>query len=366
MPSNVSEISMSRFRSLTVKDIRRETKDSVSVSFAVPDALKANFAFQPGQYLTLRSNINGEDIRRSYSICSGIDDADLRVGIKKVRGGAFSNYANDHLKVGETIDVMPPSGRFTPSAHAGKHHILGIASGSGITPILSIIRSLLVRESEARITLIYGNQTSSSVMFAEEIEDLKNQHLGRLSVVHILSRESQDIDLLSGRITAAKLNQLATGAIDFTSVTEAFLCGPEGMVNEATAALTSLGLSAEKIRFELFTPAKRRKHHEAIPSAKMSDEILSRITIVLDGKRHAFDFLASDESLIEAAERYGLELPYSCKGGMCCTCRCKVEKGEAEMSINYSLEDWEMQAGFVLGCQARPKTPDLTLDFDHL
>jgi ring-1,2-phenylacetyl-CoA epoxidase subunit PaaE len=366
MPSNVFEVLMSRFHTLTVKNIRRETKDSVSISFTIPDRLKTDFRFQPGQYLTLRSTIEGEDIRRSYSICSGIDDQDLRVGIKKVNGGAFSTYANDVLSVGDSIDVMPPAGRFSPSKAEGKRHILGVAAGSGITPILSIIRSLLYRENETNVSLIYGNQTSSSVMFAEEIEDLKNRYIGRLSVVHILSKEAQDIDLLSGRITSEKLYQLATGSIEFDSVSEAFLCGPEAMVKDATAALTKLGLGADKIRFELFTPAKRRKHFEVDAIAANTDALLSNITVVLDGKRHNFDLLASDESLIEAAARIGLELPYSCKGGMCCTCRCKVEKGEAEMTVNYSLEAWEMQAGFVLGCQVKPKTPELTLDFDHL
>jgi ring-1,2-phenylacetyl-CoA epoxidase subunit PaaE len=357
---------MSRFHALSVKDIRRETKDSVSVSFAVPDVLKSDFTFKPGQYLTLRATLDGEDIRRSYSICSGVDDADLRVGIKMVKGGAFSSFANTSLKAGDVIEAMPPLGRFTPSAHGENRHILGIAAGSGITPILSIIRSLLSREADCRITLIYGNQTSGSVMFAEEIEDLKNRYLGRFSVVHILSKEAQDIELLSGRITEEKIKQLASGAIDFRSISEAFLCGPEGMVKDATMALQNLGLAPDKIHFELFTSAKPGKKRSEIAREDFPAEALSRVTIVLDGKRHSFDLLASDASIIEAAARHGLELPYSCNGGMCCTCRCKVEKGTAEMAVNYSLEAWEIQAGFTLACQAKPTTADITLDFDQL
>jgi ring-1,2-phenylacetyl-CoA epoxidase subunit PaaE len=358
------------FHTLQVKHIDRLTKDSVAISFAIPEELKQEFAFKPGQYLTLRTTINGEDIRRSYSICSGQDDADLRVGIKKVSDGVFSRHANENLKVGDTLQVMPPEGRFTPSQQIGKRHILGIAAGSGITPILSIIRSLLARESETQVTLIFGNRTSNSVMFAEEIEDLKNLYLGRLSVVHILSKESQDVDLLSGRITTDKIHQLSKGIIDFSSVSEAFLCGPEGMVMDVKSTLQQLGLGEDKIRFELFTPTKkqgaRKEKTEAGSSKATSEKILSNITVILDGTHHNFDLMESDESLIEAAARNGLELPYSCKGGMCCTCRCKVEKGEATMDVNYSLEPWEMQAGFVLGCQVKPVTPELTLDFDHL
>ena len=346
--------------------MRPETRDSVSICHAVPKALKADFAFLPGQYLTLRAMVEGEDLRRSYSISSGLDDGELRVGIKKVSGGAFSTYANENLKAGDTIDVMPPAGRFTPAAVGGERHILGVAAGSGITPVLSIIRSVLAREAAARVTLIYGNQTSQSVMFAEEIEDLKNRHLGRFSVIHILSREAQDVELMSGRITAEKLRALAMGAVDLASVTEAFLCGPEAMVSEARAALSALGVPQDRIRSELFTVAKPRRNFKHTVAAVETDAVLSRITITLDGKRHAFDLLVSDDTLIDAALRNGVELPYSCKGGMCCTCRCKVEAGAASMALNYSLEAWEMDAGFTLACQARPTTKMLALDFDQL
>jgi ring-1,2-phenylacetyl-CoA epoxidase subunit PaaE len=354
---------MSRFHALTVTDVRRETADSVSIRLAVPAALEAAFAFKAGQYLTLRASIDGEEIRRSYSICAGPDDGELRVGVRKVAGGAFSTYANENLKPGDVIEVMPPEGRFTPSTAAAARHVLGVAAGSGITPILSISRSILAREPDSRVTLIYANRTSGSVMFAEEIEDLKNRHLGRFAVTHLLSREAQDVPLLSGRITGEKLRELAQGVVDFANVDEAFLCGPEGMIAEARATLATLGIAPERIRSELFTPSAPRKRFIP-PVVPDGANTLARITVTLDGRRHAFDLETGDESLIAAAERAGLELPYSCKGGMCCTCRCRVTAGAAEMAVNYSLEAWETEAGFTLACQARPTTSELALDFD--
>jgi ring-1,2-phenylacetyl-CoA epoxidase subunit PaaE len=356
---------MSRFHALTVAEVRRETADSVSVRLAVPDRLKQAFAFRPGQYLTLRATIGGEELRRSYSICSGLDDGDLRVGIKKVKGGAFSCFANNDLKPGDTLDVMPPEGRFTPAPADGPRHILGIAAGSGITPVLSIVKSVLAREPGTRVSLIYGNGHSAGVMFAEEIEDLKNRHLGRLSVVHVLSREAQDVELLSGRIDAAKLRALAAGPLDLASVTDAFLCGPQGLVTAAREGLAALGLPPERIHAELFTAAVPRRNFTPLSEAAAA-AVRAEITVTLDGRRHVFPMLAGDATVIDAAGRIGLDLPFSCKGGMCCTCRARVTAGAAEMTVNYSLEEWEMREGFTLACQAQPATPQLALDFDAI
>lgn len=356
---------MSRFHALKVTEIRRETPDSVSIRFSVPENLKQDFSFQPGQYLTLRAEIGGEDIRRSYSICSGLDDGALRVGIKKVEGGAFSTYANENLKPGDVLDVMPPEGRFTPKARKSGSHTLGIAAGSGITPILSIAKTVLTRDPEARFTLVYGNRTTQSVMFAEEIEDLKNRHLGRFTVVHLLSREPLDVPVLSGRIDADRIRALASGVIDLAHIDEAFLCGPEGMINDAKAALADLGVPADRVRSELFTPSAPRKHFTP-PVGVDPGAVVSKIHVTLDGKGHSFDMLASDENIVDAAARAGLDLPFSCKGGMCCTCRCKVEKGEVDMAVNYSLEPWELEAGFVLSCQSTPKTKEVVLDYDQI
>jgi ring-1,2-phenylacetyl-CoA epoxidase subunit PaaE len=359
------KVSMSRFHALKVAEIRRLTAESVSIGFAIPAELRAEFAFAPGQYLTLRSTIDGEDIRRSYSICSALDENLLRIGVKKVEGGAFSAFANESLKPGDLVEVMPPEGRFTIPEGANGCHILAIAAGSGITPILSIAKSLLARDGAARVTLIYGNRTSNSVMFAEEIEDLKNRYLQRFSVVHIFSREPQDVPLLHGRITAERIGALARAVVELETVDHAFLCGPEGMIDEARSALQALGMPNERIRSELFTASTPRRHFRP-PLTAEPGVIVSRVSVKLDGKRHAFDMLASDENVVDAAARAGIDLPYSCHGGMCCTCRCKLEKGEVAMAVNYSLEDWEMKAGYVLACQSTPKTAELSLDFDQM
>ena len=355
---------MTRFHPLRVAEIRRETPDSVSILFDLPEALRETFAFRPGQYLTLRTMIDGEEIRRSYSICAAPEDGILRVGVKKVAGGAFSTFANENLKPGDAVEAMPPEGRFTPrKAHA--REVLCIAAGSGITPILSIVKTLLARDKNVAITLVYGNRTTGSVMFAEEIEDLKNRYLGRLSVLHVLSREALDSPLLHGRITGERLRALADGAIDVGRVDETFICGPEGMVADAKATLAGLGVPAEAIHTELFTPAAPRKAFRP-PEGKAADAVLARVTVTLDGRTNAFDMLEGDENLIDAAARAGLDLPYSCKGGMCCTCRCRVTEGAVDMAVNYSLENWETEAGFVLGCQSRPTTDTLAVDFDQI
>lgn len=356
---------MTRFHNLTIADIRRETADSVSLGFALPDDLKPRFAFTPGQYLTLRATIDGEDLRRSYSICSGLDDERLRVGIKKVAGGAFSTFANEQLKIGDRLAVMPPQGRFTLNLEKRGQRLLGIAAGSGITPILSIAKSLLARDPTARFTLIYGNQTAQSAMFTEEWEDLKNRHLGRLSIIHILSREAQDVALLSGRITGERLQALAKGAVDLSDIDDAYLCGPQAMISELTAALAAMGLAGASIHSELFKAGPPRAAFRA-PIADAAGDVLARINVTLDGASRSFAMLAGDDNIVDAAARTGLDLPCSCKGGMCCTCRCKVTEGGVTMALNYSLEDWELKAGFVLACQARPQTRSVTLDFDQL
>jgi ring-1,2-phenylacetyl-CoA epoxidase subunit PaaE len=365
MPSNASEASRGRFHALTVGEIRRETKDSVSIALVVPEASKADFAFAPGQFLTLRVIIDGEEVRRSYSICSAPQDGELRIGVRRVEGGAFSTFANENLKPGDILEAMPPEGRFTPAPGVANRHILLIAAGSGITPVLSIARATLVGEPASRVTLIYGNRTSASVMFAEAVEDLKDRHLGRFAVTHVMSRELQDVALLSGRITGDKLRELAEGVVDLRDVDEAFVCGPEAMISEARDALVGLGVSAERISAELFAAASPRASYRPQTGAAPG-EVQARITVTLDGKRHAFDLFKGDESLIEAAARNGVDIPFSCRGGMCCTCRCRVEAGAAAMAVNYSLEAWELEAGFVLACQARPTTEDLAVNFDAM
>lgn len=360
-----SPLSMTRFHALRVAELRRLTPDSVAIGFEAPGELKAAFAFTPGQYLTLRATIDGEDIRRCYSLCSTPADPILTVGVKQMEGGAFSTFANQRLRVGDMLDVMAPEGRFGLPGDQPGRHALAIAAGSGITPVLSIARSLLASDPAARFTLIYGNRTSASVMFAEELEDLKDRYLDRVAVTHVLSREPQDSELLHGRIDAARLRAFARGSVDLSDVDDVLLCGPEAMIAEARATLIELGFPPRRIHAEVFTPAARRQTFRA-PEGVAAQQIVAEIDVKLDGHVRHFAMLASDENVIDAAAREGLDLPYSCKGGMCCTCRCRVMEGEVEMAVNYSLEPWELEAGFRLACQSRPKTARLSLDFDQI
>lgn len=353
----------SRFHALKVRDIRRETAQAVSIAFDVPTDLGEAFRFAPGQYLTLRREMNGEDCRRSYSICTAPDDGEIRVAVKEVEGGAFSTFVNRALAIGDIIDVMPPMGRFTPKIDpAQAKTYVGIAAGSGITPLMSIIRSVLKQEPNSEFILLYGNKTSQTVIFKTELEDLKDQFMGRLSVFHVLSREAQDIDLLHGRLTADRIVRLVKSVIGGGKVHDAYLCGPDEMIADAHKALNDLGLSADHIHDERFvadgTVARQRKA-EAIAAG--GDDV--PLTVHLDGASHQF-VIKPGETVLEAAARDGVDLPHSCTGGMCCTCRAKVVQGEVKMDQNYSLEPWEVEAGFVLTCQSRPVKGPVAVDFD--
>ncbi|MEM9012617.1 MAG: 1,2-phenylacetyl-CoA epoxidase subunit PaaE [Pseudomonadota bacterium] len=352
-----------QFQTLTVRAVERLTRDAVMLSFDVPEGLADAFAFEPGQYLTLRATIDGEDVRRSYSICAAAGDG-LRVGVKEVAGGRFSTYANRALSAGDAVEVMPPMGRFKATV-GGRHSYLCIAAGSGITPILSIAESVLTAEPESSVTLVYGNRDTGSIMFREALEALKDRFLSRFTLIHILSREAQDVELLHGRIDGARLTRLArAGAIDPAGADAVFLCGPGDMIDGAEEALTALGTAPEKIHYERFTPADGgapRAPRSA--AAEQAAEAGARVEVILDGGRRSFP-LNGAKTVLDAAHDAGLEIPYSCAGGMCCTCRCKVLEGEAEMDVNYSLQPWEVEAGFVLACQSRPTTEKLVLDFD--
>lgn len=355
----------SGFHDLKVAHIARETREAVAIAFEVPEDLKDVFAFRPGQYLTLSAMIDGTEARRSYSICSAPGDPTLRVGVKKVADGRFSTFVNDRLRVGDTIRVMPPEGRFTSLAGARHDYVL-IAAGSGITPLLSIARTVLGHEPESTVTLVYGNRSSDSIMFLEELEDLKDRHLHRFCLIHVLSREAQDAELLSGRIDGARIAELAArGLVDPLGADGIFLCGPGEMIDDVSAALAGLGVDPDRIRFERFTPSgdaprPRPRSRQAEEAARDGAEI----EVVLDGTRRRFPMGDADATVLDAAHRAGLELPYSCAGGMCCTCRCRITDGAAEMAVNYSLQPWEIEAGFTLACQTRPTSNRLVLDFD--
>lgn len=359
---------MTQFHTLNIKDVQRETNDAVSITFDIPESLREAYRFKPGQYLTLRADIDGEDTRRSYSICSGLKDGEVRVAVKKVAGGRFSSFANDSLKAGMPLQVMPPEGRFVAEPDSSiTHNYVAFAAGSGITPILSIIKSILQEEPDSSFTLFYGNSDNASMLFREELEDLKDRYLGRFTLLHILSREGQDIDLLHGRLDAERIRHfLQSGLFDRMETDAFFLCGPGDMIETARAELEAHGVAADKIRYELFTPANGSAPTPRSATAEAVAKEGADVAVILDGTTRSFSMEDGDKSVINAAHRQGYELPFSCKGGMCCTCRAKVTEGEVEMANNYSLEPWEVEAGFVLTCQSRPLTKKVTFDFDEM
>ena len=340
------------------------TRDSMAITFAVPERLENTFAFVQGQYLTLRAVIDGGEVRRSYSICSAVQDKRLRVAIKKVAGGAFSTWATSHLMPGLSIDVMPPQGHFyIPLKPEAARHVMCFAAGSGITPMLAIIKTMLLAEPLTRITLVYGNRSSSSVMFKEELEDLKDTYLSRLNLVWVMSRESQDIDLFNGRIDYDKTTELLTRWVDPASVDAAFICGPHEMMLAVTQALHDKGVDKSRIKAELFgspLPAKPRALQVNVDASEQCD-----VEVVLDGSRRSFTMPKNGMSLVDAGLKAGIDMPYACKGGVCSTCRAQVLVGEVDMDNNFALEDYEVARGFVLCCQSFPVSNKLVIDFDQ-
>jgi ring-1,2-phenylacetyl-CoA epoxidase subunit PaaE len=351
------------FHRLTVAGVERITEDAVAITFAVPEDLRDKYVHQPGQHLTVRCELAGDDVRRNYSICSPATGGTLRIGVKRLAGGAFSTYAFETLRPGDTLDVMTPSGRFTvPLAPGQAKHYCAIAAGSGITPILSILATALEVEPESRVTLVYGNRTSRSVMFLEELEDLKNRHLDRFQLLHVLSREHQEAELLNGRIDDTKLKVLLDTLIPPETIDEWFLCGPAEMIDTARAALLERDVDAGRIHRELFHAgpvAPRRPSEAAHVSAGTAE-----VSILLDGRTSTFSLAPGAEPILEAALAVRPDAPYACKNGMCGTCRARLVDGTVEMDHNFALEDDELASGFVLACQAHPTSDRVTLDFD--
>ncbi|TDR94985.1 1,2-phenylacetyl-CoA epoxidase subunit PaaE [Enterovirga rhinocerotis] len=357
---------MSRFLPLTVADIRRETRDAVVLTLAPRDEDRGAFGFVQGQYLTFRRAFEGEELRRSYSICAGRDEGILQVGIKRVDGGAFSAFANEELRVGDVLEAMPPMGTFhAPLDPASARHHLAFAGGSGITPVLSLIKTTLAAEPRSRFTLVYGNRSINAIMFREELEDLKNLHLGRLNVIHVLESEAQEIDLFSGRIDGEKCARLFKGWIDLASVDMAFICGPEPMMLAIAASLREHGLRDEQIKFELFASAPRRGSYvpKAVASGDRAD--LCTATITLDGTTRIVEMPKRGQSLLDAALGASLDAPYACKAGVCSTCRAMVLEGETEMETNHALEDYEVRRGYVLTCQCYPLSDRVVVTYDQ-
>lgn len=354
-----------RFHRLAVNDLRRESSDAVSMTFAIPRELADDYAFSPGQYLTLRATLDGEEVRRSYSICSGPDDGEIRIAVKKVDGGAFSSWAADELKRGDELDVMTPTGRFgvVPQDEAGRIHV-GFAAGSGITPILSIVKGVLAREPDSRFFLFYGNRATDNIMFLEALEELKDRFIDRLSIFHVISGEEQDIPILHGRLDGDKVRVLLRSLVPAASVDHVFICGPSGMSEEIEATCREIGIADDRIHVERFVSefGGKPRPKKAVAADAPPKAIAS---LIIDGKRRDVP-VAEDEAILDAALRAGVDLPFACKGGMCSTCRAKLVEGEAPMDLNYSLEPWELKAGFVLTCQAKPSSERVVVDYDQV
>ena len=348
------------FHALRLQQVRREADDALVLRFELPDALQETFRFEPGQHLTLRAVVGAQELRRSYSICAAPGEP-LRAGVRAVTGGAFTGWLFAHARPGLVLDVMPPQGRFGAALAARPQHVLAVAGGSGITPLLSILKTVLAGDRRSRVTLLYGNRSAASTMFREELEDLKNRHLSRLALHTVFSREEMDAPLHAGRLDAAKLATLlrVCGPVD-----QAFVCGPHAMNDEVEAALLAAGLPAVKIHVERFgvPPALAAAVR---PVAQTGDAASARVRIVRDGVAREVACGAGDANILAAASRAGLDLPFSCASGVCATCRARVLEGHVRMDRNFALEAAEVAAGFVLTCQAHPVSERVVLSFDE-
>jgi ring-1,2-phenylacetyl-CoA epoxidase subunit PaaE len=353
------------FHPLKVKEVKKETDDCVSVTFEIPEQLKQDFIFKQGQSLTMRTNINKEEVRRTYSICSSPLDNEWKVTIKKVDGGLFSSFANSALKKGDVLEVMQPVGKFYVELNPGnKKNYLGFAAGSGITPLLSIIKTTLRAEPGSSFTLVYGNKSRSSIIFFEELEGLKNKYLQRFNFINILSRERTDASINFGRINTEKLNELEK-LVDYTSFDETFICGPEEMIFCIKNFLEQKGIDKKKIHFELFTTPGQKKSEVRSQKPGADSGPKSKITVKLDGRSFDFDLsLTSDTTILDAALKQGADLPFACKGGVCCTCKARLLEGEVSMDVHWGLEEEEIKQGYILTCQSHPKTEKVVVDFD--
>jgi ring-1,2-phenylacetyl-CoA epoxidase subunit PaaE len=356
------------FHPLRVRRIEPDTAEAVIVTFEVPTDLRDVFGFTQGQYLTLRCEVEGQDLRRSYSICAGVDDGELRVGVRKVNGGVFSNWINAYLKPGDTLQVMAPQGRFfVPIDRAAQRQYVGIAGGSGITPILSIMKTVLGREPRSRFTLIYGNRALKSTMFKEEIEDLKNKYLTRLVLHHVFSDEHTDAPINHGVMNRDKIGEFLRTLVPARQISHAFVCGPYQMNDEAEAALLAAGVPEDRIHIERFgiAPQAAQAVGAVIHQAQPGDAEIAKVTIIRDGLRREIEFRKDQPSILDCASAAGLEVPFSCTSGVCGTCRAKLIEGQVRMERNFALDKKEVEAGFVLTCQAHPTTERVVLSFDE-
>lgn len=352
------------FHKLEVKEVVKETQDCVSIAFDIPDDVKDEFRFEQGQNITIKKIIDGEEVRRSYSICSAPFEHELRVAIKKVDNGKFSSFANNELQAGDKLDILPPTGKFNTKLNpANSKQYLAFAAGSGITPVISIIKTTLQQEPNSLFTLVFGNRGRNSIIFFEELEGLKNKYLNRFSLINILSRERTDAPINSGRIDADKLTELAK-LINYGQMDEIFICGPEEMIFCVKDFLENRQIDKKKIHFELFTTPGQKRVVPRKQVVQISGGPESNITVKLDGRSFDFKLGLNSENILDAALKQGADLPFACKGGVCCTCKAKLIEGEVEMDVNWGLEQEEIEQGYILTCQSHPKTEKVVVDFD--
>jgi ring-1,2-phenylacetyl-CoA epoxidase subunit PaaE len=357
---------MLKFHPLKVTDVRPEAQDAVCLTFEVPAALRDEYRFEAGQHIGVRLELGGEELRRTYSIVSAPGDAELRIGIRVHPQGQLSRHIASRIRAGDTLDVLTPNGSFHTRLDAGhRKTYAAFAAGCGITPVLSIIKAVLAAEPGSRFLLFYGNQTTARAMFLEELLALKDMHLSRLALNFLFTREPQDAELFNGRLDADRIRQLAGALFEPKRVDEYFLCGPGDMIENVTAALTGLGVTAGRIHSERFSVAEQAGIAQARPEKAAPAAVGTAVAVVMDGRRRTFSMSVAGETVLEAAERAGLDLPYSCRAGVCSTCRTKVVKGAVEMAQNYALEPWEVEAGYILACQSTPTTRELELDYDQ-
>jgi len=358
---------MKKFYPLTLNEVRPETKNAVSLSFEVPEDLADQFHYRQGQHLIVRTTLDGEEVRRSYSICRSVGDQELRIAVKQVPGGRFSTYANEQLEAGATLEVMPPQGQFSIELDPEREgNYLAVAAGSGITPILSIIKTTLETEPKSEVTLFYGNKATSSTMFRDELQDLKNEYMARLNLVYIFTREEQDIDLYNGRLDHDKCDALFDHWVNARELTAAFICGPQLMTEDVKDSLLRHGMEESRIHFELFTPVggapQPRKDRDP---GHVDPGSISEVTVIADGRTLTFPLVRDTRSILDAGNEEGGDLPFSCTAGVCSTCRAKVIEGEVEMDQNFALEEREVKAGYVLTCQSYPVSDKVVLDYDE-
>lgn len=354
------------FHTLRVNEIRRETDDAVSLTLDVPPALRAEFAFAPGQHLTLRRVVDGVEQRRSYSLCSAPDDGEWRIGVRELPGGLVSTWANRELRAGDCVECMAPDGAFRLQPDpAAARHVLLIAAGSGITPLLAIARAVLAGEPASRVTLLYGNRRLASVMFREQLEDLKDRHLGRFALHHVFSREPQDVELHAGRLDAARVARFLDTLVPLDGVDEVFLCGPSAMLDELSTLFGARGLDESRLHVERFGTGEAPSAARVAGAAEAADAgAMATVTVVADGLTREFRLARGGESILDAARAAGLDLPFSCKSGVCSTCRARVTAGSVAMDRNHALMKADLAAGFVLTCQAHPTSDAVVVDFD--